>query len=109
LKTCELLMCGQTLKIKWFIHTVAEKNIVFMVSANANTLYVCCVGSVTCRPVIYLFFLMWNMFHLIWIILASRHWYHHACLWDVSVAGLCLLDWQTCLLLFTHYWPHQGM
>jgi len=27
-----------------------------MVSANANALYVCCVGSVTCRSVIYLFF-----------------------------------------------------
>jgi hypothetical protein len=44
-----------------------------------------------------------------WLVLASRHWHHHACLRDVSIAGLCLLDWQTCLLLFTHYWSHQGM
>jgi len=55
LKTCEMLMCGQALKIKWFIHTVAEKNIVFMVSAYAD-MYVCCVGSVICRSVFYLFF-----------------------------------------------------
>jgi hypothetical protein len=49
-------MYGQAFKIKWFIHTVAEKNIVFMVSANANAFYVCCVDSVTCKSVIYLFF-----------------------------------------------------
>jgi hypothetical protein len=78
LKTCEMLMCGQALKIKWFIHTVAEKNIVFMVSAYANALYVCCIGSVTCRSVIYLFLNVKYVPSV--IILASRHWYHHACL-----------------------------
>ena len=45
-------MCGQALKIKWFIHTLAEKNIVFLVSALADVLYVCCLGCVTCRSVI---------------------------------------------------------
>lgn len=44
----------------------------------------------------------------VWLILAFRHWHHHACLWDVSTAGLCLLDWQTCLLLFAYYRSHQG-
>lgn len=44
----------------------------------------------------------------VWLVLASRHWHNHACLRDVSTAGLCFLDWQTCLLLFAHYWSHQG-
>ena len=49
-------MCGPAFKIKWFTHTVAEKNIVFMVSANANALYVWCAGIMTCGSVICLFF-----------------------------------------------------
>ena len=32
-----------------------------------------------------------------------RYWYHYACVKNGSIKGICLVDWQTSVLLSTCY------